>query len=839
MALCALAAIAALIFTGPRAASALTPGQPLGLGFPRVCLWWPNTGAQPMQDIVRYDYIALQDSESARIPVLRALNPNIILLNSTSCSELSYDRTLPASAPINARMVAASARWALTQVGSTLSADVDAVTRTFPVASVSALGVPLFEVGELVVIGEEFVEVEAVGARSLTVTRGVLKPAASHSAGARVAATVSMWPEMIGYDLSTYCPRVTVDSSVGPETFAEWNARHGAALVADADWDGILLDRADGNQSWIVTGGLARSIDPDRSNTPVADYAVFDAEWNAGMRAYQDRLRSLIGNDRVILGNNSVTNFGALNGNSAESFPHDSTYHAAWDSMVFGPRGVPGGAYLDWVGQSRQPNLSALQSYERDGLALPDNPFGHPGWHPNYRKMRFGLTTALLGDGFFSYEMSSAGHGFLGLMWFDEYDNAGAGKGYLGQPTGPAHLATTALRTPDLLSGDGDLGTASRLARWSFSYDGAGYAATAEVEDSAARLDIKATGGLPQGVRLIHRAAVTAGTRYTLTFRARADRPRQVGFVLHEWADPWRTWATFESVSVDESWRTFEISCTASGTDPLAMLNIRLGQTVGTVWIDDIKLQTGTRPDVWRRDFDAGISLVNPTDGAVTVHLGGAFLKIDGTQDRVVNDGATVTQVTIPSRDGIILLRTPTAVLTASRTLVSYGLETTLQVTIAPVPVGDVRIEKRRAGTTTWTRAATVRTDSTGVARIACSPSVTTEYRAVVADSGLTSGALKVSSRPVVKIRPAFASAHTRSQVIIGGTVAPSGHVHISVQRFASGHWRTVRRLVSGTGRYSTRVTMPIRGTFSYRVYVAADASHLAAVSGVAKVTFR
>ncbi len=54
--------------------------------------------------------------------------------------------------------------------------------------------------------------------------------------------------------------------------------------------------------------------------------------------------------------------------------------------------------------------------------------------------MRYGLTTALLGNGYFSYEISTAGHGGLGLMWFDEYDNAGKGRGYLGQPVDEAHV---------------------------------------------------------------------------------------------------------------------------------------------------------------------------------------------------------------------------------------------------------------------------------------------------------------------------------------------------------------------------------------------------------------
>jgi len=49
--------------------------------------------------------------------------------------------------------------------------------------------------------------------------------------------------------------------------------------------------------------------------------------------------------------------------------------------------------------------------------------------------------------------------------------------------------------------------------------------------------------------------------------------------------------------------------------------------------------------------------LVNGTWAMHTVALGDVFRKIRGTQDPQVNDGATVTQVTLPPRDALILLR--------------------------------------------------------------------------------------------------------------------------------------------------------------------------------------
>ena len=62
-------------------------------------------------------------------------------------------------------------------------------------------------------------------------------------------------------------------------------------------------------------------------------------------------------------------------------------------------------------------------------------------------------------------------------------------------------------------------------------------------------------------------------------------------------------------------------------------------------------------PGVFRRDFDHGISLVNAGDQTRTITLEHSYRHLNGTQDRSVNDGDDVTTVTIPPKDGVILLR--------------------------------------------------------------------------------------------------------------------------------------------------------------------------------------
>jgi len=59
----------------------------------------------------------------------------------------------------------------------------------------------------------------------------------------------------------------------------------------------------------------------------------------------------------------------------------------------------------------------------------------------------------------------------------------------------------------------------------------------------------------------------------------------------------------------------------------------------------------------WRRDFQYGIVLVNPGSSDQSITLGGTFRKIKGTVDPVFNGGGVISQITLPPRSGIVLLR--------------------------------------------------------------------------------------------------------------------------------------------------------------------------------------
>ncbi len=143
---------------------------------------------------------------------------------------------------------------------------------------------------------------------------------------------------------------------------------------------------------------------------------------------------------------------------------------------------------------------------------------------------------------------------------------------------------------------------------------------------------------------------------YTLTFRARADHPLSISAWVQQDHDPWQNWLDFNSFDLTTDWQKFSLTVAATGSDEQAQLIFGLGAETGTFWLDDVHLQAAA-PDVYRRDFDNGIVLVNATTQTVSVPLDDEFHKIDGTQDRTVNDGSTVSEVSLPPLDGIILLR--------------------------------------------------------------------------------------------------------------------------------------------------------------------------------------
>ena len=85
------------------------------------------------------------------------------------------------------------------------------------------------------------------------------------------------------------------------------------------------------------------------------------------------------------------------------------------------------------------------------------------------------------------------------------------------------------------------------------------------------------------------------------------------------------------------------------------------------LWFDEYDADLGRAIDppqfrawqngVYRRRFENGVVLVNPKgNGSRTVQPGPGYNRIDGTQDRTVNNGQAANSVTLAERDGIVLI---------------------------------------------------------------------------------------------------------------------------------------------------------------------------------------
>lgn len=84
--------------------------------------------------------------------------------------------------------------------------------------------------------------------------------------------------------------------------------------------------------------------------------------------------------------------------------------------------------------------------------------------------------------------------------------------------------------------------------------------------------------------------------------------------------------------------------------------DVELGDPLGKA-ISEKKLNT-YQADIWRRDFEHGITILNSTDKPKTVVLNGEYEKIHGIQDPKVNNGMIVNEVTVDTNDSIILMKT-------------------------------------------------------------------------------------------------------------------------------------------------------------------------------------
>lgn len=412
--------------------------------FPRLAMWWPSSWHQDIDDLARYDWIGWSFWDNFDvIELIKEKNPDQIHFMSGTITETSWifweeeeNKEIAGKIP---------GEFFLTSAGSNISENIDESQSIIKVDSTrNSKGEPLFEKGETLVCGYETMRVISVdyGSDTLEVERGFYRSSRSHSKGTRIASHVTFWPESWVMNLSEQCPKVEMDGE--KLNWREWSVKYFLPTMYPNIMDGYLLDRLEDTQSWLV-GGYTRSISPDFTNNEVDDYTEFDKLWKEGIRNALSEVRENL-NVEYVIANSFGAHYDLLDGciyegmptNWSDTRPLSYTEWATDDA----PYMLNEKGYIN-VSKTTNPNFSFVETYEVSEWYDYDEVDKIAKRDPDEQHMRFGLSSALLGDGYFSYETSTQGHGTLRLYWFDEYDDGGNGKGYLGYPLGEHEVLTT------------------------------------------------------------------------------------------------------------------------------------------------------------------------------------------------------------------------------------------------------------------------------------------------------------------------------------------------------------------------------------------------------------
>jgi hypothetical protein len=161
-------------------------------------------------------------------------------------------------------------------------------------------------------------------------------------------------------------------------------------IMSSGLWDGVFLDNTFDGISHFAKG----PIDLDRDGR-ADDPATADASWREGMRKLLRVIREQNPN-AIMMGNGGAYYADHLHGAFFERFP----------SWSWGPNWKE---FRDTISRNRAPSYTSL-NVNTDNQERPND----------YRLMRYGLGSALVGGGAYSFDMGDYNHNRL--WWYDEYE---------------------------------------------------------------------------------------------------------------------------------------------------------------------------------------------------------------------------------------------------------------------------------------------------------------------------------------------------------------------------------------------------------------------------------
>ena len=247
-----------------------------------------------------------------------------------------------------------------------------------------------------------------------------------------------------------------------------------------------------------------------------------------------------------------------------------------------------------------------------------------------YPYMRFGLALTLMSDGYFSHELGDTDHGQD--WWYDELDYK------LGTPLGPAQRIAVSQAADRELLQNGDF-ESDLTGTWTIWCDAnSGCAATADRDGRIKHSGMAATrititgAGRKGGIEFTQsKRALEQGKSYTLTFWTRATGPAEMTVLSSKGSPNWDNYGLSQTVALTAQWQPATLTFEANRTVQDARIQFVFGGIAGQAWIDDVSLKERGE-EIFRRDFQYGLVLLNGTRQRQTVDVGDGYLHLKGEQ---------------------------------------------------------------------------------------------------------------------------------------------------------------------------------------------------------------
>jgi hypothetical protein len=422
-------------------------------------------------------------------------------------------------------------------------------------------------------------------------------------------------------------------------------------IIATGLWDGIFTDIFCHTASW-TQAGTGSVIDYARAGYP--SLGALDAAWSAACDTLAAHLRRDAGPNFKLVGNCAASSeHQTYNGWMRENFPYQQG--GTWYSNMLGDANSRG--YLADDRDYLKPPHNWIFSASTSAAGTEYDP-------GNLNKVRYGLASAALGGGVAAFGPGkNVREAPYQDWWYDEYAvDLSTGRssqsqlqtGWLGQALGPPRAQVWLGTAPDAITNTGF--ETSVTSGWTFATFApavatlARDATTAAVGSSSAWVHISSSSPVDWHVYLTSAGQlnVLAGSSYCATFWCKASSPRMIHVVAGNSGGS-------ATVEVDPTWRQYQLVMRPT-TSMNASLTFFLGLNLGDVWLDEVHFQPGAT-SVWRRDFQNGIVLVNPTELPLDVPMETPFRRILGVHATSVNDGTLSSTMHIPGGDALFLLR--------------------------------------------------------------------------------------------------------------------------------------------------------------------------------------